>query len=335
MKLLNLSVFFTVLYMGWTLESQSGSIPFSVRSMSIPDFLVEGQMFVDPEMASGNWFGGGVQTGDWNRDGQTDIFISSFLADPDGITNAGAVYVFLGPEFENYERILAPEPEEGDNFGMQIEFEDMNGDQVNDLVVSCLRSRYVQEDGTVLDQAGSVRLIWGPGYKEELRFFDEFPEANGFVGRGLEVADCNQDGNLDIIYGSTGADGKLGKTIIVYGPDFETRHDLYSPDLGDIRFGVNMAAGDWDHDGFIDLIIGADYAYSLSGLANAGYLQIWHGPEFNEEDVEFFEDPVPQENVNFGTSVAFGDINADGIDDLIVGKSNTKSRMVKNGLVKL
>lgn len=185
-----------------------------VQSVELPSFLIQQQMFTDPNIAQGNWFGGGLAIGDYNRDSKPDIFISSFLADPDGIANAGAIYAFLGPDFTTTERLIAPEPEAGDNFGMQIEFEDMNADGIKDVVAGCLRTKFYKEDGSVLDQAGSIRVVWGPDYTTGIRFFDDFPQANATIGRGIEVADFNEDGVPDIAYGAINADGGLGKSSL-------------------------------------------------------------------------------------------------------------------------
>ncbi|MBN2328678.1 MAG: FG-GAP repeat protein [Candidatus Omnitrophica bacterium] len=300
---------------------------YRAASLDLPDFLTEGRLFLDPEMAFGNWFGGGVTVGDWDRDGYNDIFISSFLADPDGVENAGAIYVFLGPDFTETERITAlPEPEEGDNFGMQIEFADMNGDSSQDLVTTCLRSRWVSSDESLtMDQAGSFRIVWGPDYAGGIRLFDEYPEAGATLGRGLAAADFNMDGNMDLAIGGIGAYGALGKVIFRYGPDFNEQSEILSPIIENgMRFGVSLAAGDWNADGYVDLIAGADKVSSESGLDKAGQVQIWLGPDYREDQVIIFEESNPEVDRNFGASVDFGDLTGDGVPDLVVGISNAK-----------
>lgn len=291
-----------------------------------PPFLGEPKMFLDPEAAAGNWFGLGMEIGDWNGDGNRDIFISSFLADPDGVANAGAIHVFFGPDFDSSERITAPpEPEEGDNFGTQVKFRDMNGDGLRDLIVSGLRSRYSRpEDGAVLDQAGSIRLLYAPGFVEQARLFDEPPEANALMGRGLEIADVNGDGEMDILVTAIGALGGLGKVNIFYGPGYEERRELLSPVIENIRFGTSLAAGDWNRDGALDILVGSDEAWSSNNLPQAGHVQFWFGPEYREENVLVFEEPVPEAETKFGASLEFADITGDGVDDLIAGKARAR-----------
>lgn len=304
--------------------------PHQVRMLTLPEYLADGRLFLDPELASGNWFGGGLAVGDWNRDGHHDIFISSFLSDPDGVANAGYIYVFLGPDYEKSERITAlPELISGDNFGMQISFEDMNGDRVSDLIVTGLRTPYFPVDGSaVLDKAGSFRVIYGPDYQNGIQMFEETPEANATLGRGLAVADFNEDGSNDIAVGVIGAYNGVGKVLFRFGPDYKTQQELFSPIVDDgMRFGVNLAAGDWNRDGHVDLIIGADKAYSQSSFTGAGLVEIWYGPEYKSDNVAILEEPIPTADNNFGAAVDFGDLNGDGYNDLAVGVSNSK----KNG----
>ena len=297
---------------------------YQAKSVTVPDLLDKGKLFLEPQVTGGNWFGGGLAVGDWNQDGHSDIFISSFLADPDGITNAGAIYVFLGPDFVQSEKITAlPSPEEGDNFGMQIEWEDMNNDKIPDLVTTGLRSRYYPEDGSaMIDQAGSFRVVWGPDYNTGVRFFEELPEYKATIGRGLAVGDFNGDGKQDIAVGAPGAYSNQGKVIFRYGTDFTEQEEIQSP-VSDVnwRFGVSLCAGDWNRDGKIDLLVGSDYATSKSGEANAGHIEIWYGPDYKEDTVKVFEEPTPAAENHFGTSIDMGDVTGDGIPDLISGCS--------------
>ncbi|NEQ08258.1 MAG: hypothetical protein F6K37_20590, partial [Moorea sp. SIO4E2] len=93
------------------------------------------------------------------------------------------------------------------------------------------------------------------------------------------------------------------------------------------RFGSSLAAGDFDGDGYDDLAIGAPYEDltngnvtdggkvntlygSVTGLTTTGS-QLWTQDDLIGSNPERFD--------RFGTTLAVGDFNKDGYDDLAVG----------------
>ena len=95
---------------------------------------------------------------------------------------------------------------------------------------------------------------------------------------------------------------------------------------GDVEPGApsSVASGDFNGDGKTDLLVGAPYADGSNGTRpDAGEAYVIYGPLSGEIDLS---DQQPDVRIlgavsgdNFGGGVAAGDLNGDGIDDIIVG----------------
>jgi hypothetical protein len=163
------------------------------------------------------------------------------------------------------------------------------------------------------------------------------PFLDGFDS--LAVGDINGDGIDDLIIGAPSADGPenrrvhCGEVYVVFGPPpanldlARTKPDMtiIGADEGD-NLGTAVASGDVDGDGFDDLIIGAPSADSLRNeRKDAGEVYIIFGSAGPPEEIDLSEEEADATVLgadtgdNLGLSLASGDVNGDGLDDLIIG----------------
>jgi hypothetical protein len=207
--------------------------------------------------------------------------------------------------------------------------------------------------GPVLN-AGGVSVFFGcsAGLSVTGRFDDQFfsknePEIEGTAtaeerfGTSLTAGDFNGDGYQDLAisvpYETVGGAANAGTVYVLYGGPTGLRasgsqvwrqENSIAGGLsedGDV-FGLALAAGDFNHDGFSDLAIGApgkkvgasDTAGAVtvlygssSGLTSNGS-QVWH------QNVAGMEG-VAEVNDYFGYSLTAGDFNGDGFVDLAIG----------------
>jgi hypothetical protein len=131
--------------------------------------------------------------------------------------------------------------------------------------------------------------------------------------------DLDADGYPDLAVSSTGDEDGRGSTTVFYGlPDgsFGRPAKLPRPATA-VDFGSTMcAAGDLNADGHPDLAVGAPSGIALGRGAGDVYLYFGARTPGTEPDRVLHG---VRANQDFGYSLASGDVNGDGIAELIVG----------------
>ena len=109
-----------------------------------------------------------------------------------------------------------------------------------------------------------------------------------------------------------------------FGGDVPTTDADYSyTGTASVQFGYDLASGDWNDDGKMDLAISAQNSKNTAGSSAAGRVYIVYGPlpatmTFDLEEDAVFEGVLGSDYLGKGIGSG-GDIDNDGISDLIMG----------------
>jgi hypothetical protein len=240
-----------------------------------------------------------------------------------------------------------------DEFGSALATGDFDGDGLDDLAISV---PYEDEKLGILDDIGAVSVLYGritgglsskddqlwnqeKGLKGDADWFEYF----GGWGAGPSIAAGDFDGNgfddlaIGVSSDLVALSPDAGSVNVLYGTMTGLTNNgdlLWNQDSAGIqdaaeatdRFGVAVATGDFDGDGFDDLamcVADEDFGHSTdAGMAHVLYgsqvgltskrSQVWHQDKGTVLDsVESFE--------HFCASLAVGDFDANGCDDLVIG----------------
>ena len=261
--------------------------------------------------------------GDVDNDGCDDLGVGAPNHDH-GQGPSGAVFVYLGAAEMSAQpdATLAPDSGVESQFGWSLDGAgDVNGDGVADIVVGAFRySNGEENEGAMMIYHGTDGLV--DTVADLVLEGDAESAAFGFSVAG--VGDLNGDGFHDI---AVGAPFRMinqieeGAAFVFKGsPDGIDPASMVTlqREQAHAAFGWDVAGGDFNADGFADLLVGAPF-YD-SGQFDEGIAQLYRGGPgaFDAERDALFQ--LDSDFAAAGLAVASaGDLNGDGVPDIVIG----------------
>lgn len=267
-------------------------------------------------------FGIGVAgTGDVNGDGKADFIVGA--GGHNGVlTSVGRAYVFLGGEIPNAAPDLILDGEETlDNFGDVVSpAGDLNDDGWPDFMVTV-----PTHDGVGRDSGRGYVYYGGPGMNAVADRVYNGVRGDDLFGTGSSPAgDFNDDGFDDIVIGApkNDAGGPLlddrGRAYIFFGgPGADVLADIiFTGEAPLDNFGASVAGGlDVNLDGYPDVVAGARWNDAGGDAAGRAYV-FFGGPGADGVADLVLTGAVAGDE--FGKTVSLGDVNGDGVADVLV-----------------
>jgi hypothetical protein len=273
-------------------------------------------------------FGGAVSAlGDLNRDGVNDMIVGSV----EPTSESGAAKVFSGADGSALFTFMIEDEFGSIGLGSAVKSAgDVDNDGVDDVIVGA------RLDGPVYlnpgappfippfmmrHPNGSARVFSGADGSELYRFLasKEVPDPPYVENFGYSVAgagDFNADGYDDVIVGTASLDGDPqgpgGYAQVFSGFDGAVLHTfLHDDDVLDTLVSVD-GLDDINADGFSDVLV----ASMNNPFGGSGSVRVYSGADGSVLFSKTYDDVYFLLRLTAGNA---GDVNADGLDDFIVG----------------
>lgn len=313
---------------------------------------------------SGARRGSAMASGDLNGDGVDDLVVGAPNETVMGVPGAGRVYIYLGrqrtatqsgglhpvpfvlrePAIGALQVIANPGPELQAHFGAAIAIGNVDGDAMDELVVSAPESDgFVGEpdQGEVFVFRSLHTLLSGPLPSVPTELFvavgDITPvqplieRAYARHGYDLAVGDVDGDGIGDVVASapffelSQIAPQETGAVYVFRGPVlpvFQSQNEDWmlqdAAPQSYAHFGGALVLADLDADNKKEIVASAPGS-TIAGSSAAGKLVAWRIDTGGPVVVMTLANPAPATGAGLGVSIGAGDMNGDGREDLVCG----------------
>lgn len=301
-------------------------------------------------------FGWSLAVGNFNGDAYDDLAIGVPYESVGTTKDAGVVNILYGTSngliqggSAWWERLAQEDSsgisEEKDKFGWAVTAGNFNGDSYDDLAVST-----PYEDIFLKTEAGKVDVFYGSsqgllsggGFAIWETFTND--DSGGVVededryGLTLSSGDFDGDSYDDLVVGhpheDQGGIPNAGHVSILYGSssgldpvDWLVLGEGLGGGAAEAydNFGYSLTTGDFDNDGYDDLVVGIPYE-NFGATSNTGAVTVFYGSssglyptEWVRLDWSLMYGQPSQAEDKYGWALEAGDFDGDGYDDLAVG----------------
>ncbi|MCB9797779.1 MAG: FG-GAP repeat protein [Alphaproteobacteria bacterium] len=279
--------------------------------------------------------GQGLGAGDFDGDGVTDIAISAYSSDIYNGQDSGVAYVLLAPNAGTYDlgdaSITIYGATAGADLGRSMDFgEDHTNSGGDDLLLGA------DDASPVSSETGAAYLFSGiaaGAYSAAAAQLTLAGESGGdAAGYGVDLCpDLSGDGLADILVGAPGH-GSAGRLYISSSPHTgivnlgDVNRKVDGP-AGTTEFGATLKGiGDFNGDGTGEVA-------AVARLSDLGEVYVFAYPSATTSDVDtlaFFK-VVQSERISEFSLAELGDVDGDGLDDLLAGTAGANAAWLVYG----